>query len=97
MYDEEDSSDEELTRDKNFSDSPDFSQKANAMKYQQEPAQFGMVSVSRLASPPHFGQVVFTNSGITERGDSPVQGGDSGRQRVRAGVPPDGRGVVKAW
>src|SRR6266478_4289744 len=30
-----------------------------------------MVSVSRRAGPPHFGQVVFTNSGVDARGDSP--------------------------
>src|SRR6267378_6125449 len=30
-----------------------------------------MVSVSRLAGPPHFGQVVFTNSGVAASGDPP--------------------------
>src|SRR5450432_3825296 len=30
-----------------------------------------MVSVSRRAGPPHFGQVVFTNSGVDASGDSP--------------------------
>ena len=40
-------------------------------KYQQEPAHWGMVSVSRWAGPPHLGQVVFTQSVILERGDSP--------------------------
>ena len=31
-----------------------------------------MVSVSRFAGPPHFGQVVFTQSVIRASGDSPV-------------------------
>jgi hypothetical protein len=31
-----------------------------------------MVSVSRWAGPPHFGQVVLTNSGTRASGDSPV-------------------------
>src|SRR6266481_9558350 len=31
-----------------------------------------MVSVSRRASPPHFGQVVLTNSGVDASGDSPI-------------------------
>jgi len=30
-----------------------------------------IVSVSRRAGPPHFGQVVFTNSGELASGDSP--------------------------
>src|SRR5713226_2857 len=30
-----------------------------------------MVSVSRRAGPPHFGQVVFTNSGVAASGDPP--------------------------
>ena len=40
-------------------------------KYQEEPAHWGMVSVSRLAGPPQWGQVVFTQSVILLRGDSP--------------------------
>ena len=36
-----------------------------------EPAHWGMVSVSRLAGPPQQGQVVFTQSVILLRGDSP--------------------------
>ena len=32
------------------------------MKYQLEPAQLGIVSVSRFAGPPHLGQVVFIQS-----------------------------------
>ena len=40
-------------------------------KYQLEPAHWGMVSVSRLAGPPQQGQVVFTQSVILLRGDSP--------------------------
>ena len=32
------------------------------MKYQFESMNVSMVSVSRLAGPPHFGQVVFTNT-----------------------------------
>src|SRR6202011_4653677 len=31
-----------------------------------------MVSVSRFAAPPHFGQTVFTNSGVLASGDSPI-------------------------
>ena len=31
-----------------------------------------MVSVSRRAAPPHFGQGVFTNSGVAANGDSPI-------------------------
>jgi hypothetical protein len=31
-----------------------------------------MVLVSRFAGPPHFGQVVFTQSAMFARGDSPV-------------------------
>src|SRR5437762_13245028 len=31
-----------------------------------------MVSVSRRAGPPHFGQAVFTNSGVAASGDSPM-------------------------
>src|SRR5207245_8940667 len=30
-----------------------------------------IVSVSRRAGPPHFGQVVFTNSGVAASGDPP--------------------------
>ena len=41
------------------------------MKYQEEPAHWGMVSVSRWAGPPQWGQVVLTQSVITDRGDSP--------------------------
>ena len=37
--------------------------------------QLGMVSVSRRASPPQWGQVVFTNEEIAERGYSPVSVG----------------------
>ena len=40
-------------------------------KYQLEPAHWGIVSVSRLAGPPQQGQVVFTQSVILLRGDSP--------------------------
>ncbi len=40
-------------------------------KYQLDPAHWGMVSVSRLAAPPQQGQVVFTQSVILDRGDSP--------------------------
>ena len=31
-----------------------------------------MVSVSRRAGPPHFGHVVFTNSGTLASGDWPL-------------------------
>ena len=41
------------------------------MKYQLDPAHWGMVSVSRVAGPPQHGQVVFTQSCMTDRGDSP--------------------------
>ena len=40
-------------------------------KYQEDPAHWGMVSVSRLAGPPQQGQVVLTQSVILDRGDSP--------------------------
>src|SRR5215510_2882955 len=41
-------------------------------KYQEESTNVSMVSVSRLAVLPHFGQVAFTNSGTFFKGDSPV-------------------------
>ena len=45
------------------------------IKYQEEPAHCGMVSVSRLAGPPQCGQVVFTQSVMAASGDSPVSVG----------------------
>ena len=44
-------------------------------KYQLEPAQFGIVSVSRLAGPPQTGHLVLTHALIAARGDSPVSVG----------------------
>src|SRR5881398_1753115 len=41
-------------------------------KYQDESTNVSIVSVSRVAGPPHFGQLVFTNSGTLFKGDSPV-------------------------
>ena len=40
-------------------------------KYQDEPAHWGMVSVSRLAGPPQQGQVVLTHSVWRASGLSP--------------------------
>ena len=40
-----------------------------------EPAHWGMVSVSRLAGPPHLGQVVLTQSVIAASGAFAVVGG----------------------
>ena len=40
-------------------------------KYQLEPAHWGMVSVSRLAGPPHFGQAQLTKLSMRARGDWP--------------------------
>src|SRR5437867_3830637 len=39
--------------------------------YQDESTNVSIVSVSRRAGPPHFGQVVFTNSGVAAKGDPP--------------------------
>ena len=47
----------------------------NLKKYQDDPAQLGIVSVSLLAGPPHFGQVVLTKLSILASGDSPVSVG----------------------
>ena len=44
-------------------------------KYQEDPAHWGMVSVSRWAGPPQQGQVVFTQSVMAARGDSPLSVG----------------------
>ena len=41
-------------------------------KYHEDPAHWGMVSVSRWAGPPQHGQVVLTQSVILASGDSPV-------------------------
>src|SRR5262245_23300500 len=40
-------------------------------KYQEESTNVSIVSVSRRAGPPHFGQVVFTNSLTWASGESP--------------------------
>src|SRR6202795_58188 len=40
-------------------------------KYQEESTNVSIVSVSRRAGPPHFGHVVFTNSGVAASGDPP--------------------------
>ena len=40
-------------------------------KYQAESTNVSMVSVSRLAGPPHRGQVTFTNDSSLARGDIP--------------------------
>src|SRR5437870_1179904 len=45
---------------------------AKRRKYHEEQANPPIVSVSRFAGPPHVEQVVWTNSGILARGDSPV-------------------------
>src|SRR3990167_5210836 len=45
--------------------------KRYARKYHEEPAQFGMTSVSLFAGPPHRKHSVFTKSLILARGDSP--------------------------
>ena len=56
-------------------------------KYQDEPAHWGMVSVSRTAGPPQQGQVVLTQSVWRARGLSPSGPGSkstmSGRVRGR--------------
>ena len=44
-------------------------------KYQEEPAHWGMVSVSRSAGPPQWGQVVSTQLRMAAMGDSPVSVG----------------------
>src|SRR5664280_3052848 len=44
----------------------------NRRKYQDESTKVSMVSVSRVAGPPHTGQVVLRNSWLVARGDSPV-------------------------
>ena len=44
-------------------------------KYQEDPAHWGIVSVSRFAGPPQQGQVVFTQSVIAASGDSPLSVG----------------------
>src|SRR6185436_19914195 len=41
-------------------------------KYHDEPAHWGIVSVSRFAGPPQLGQRVFTQSWMAANGDSPV-------------------------
>ena len=43
----------------------------NRRKYQEEPAHWGMVSVSRFAGPPHLGQVQFRKDSMRARGDWP--------------------------
>ena len=47
----------------------------NLKKYQLDPAQLGIVSVSLLAGPPQFGQVVLTQSVMFARGLSPFSVG----------------------
>ncbi len=44
-------------------------------KYQEEPAHWGMVSVSRFAGPPQCGHVVFTQSVMDASGESPLSVG----------------------
>ena len=59
----------------NFSGSPSDSLFFGSMyrrKYQELPAQFGIVSVSLMAGPPQFGQIVLTQLSIEASGDSPV-------------------------
>jgi hypothetical protein len=63
---------DKFTREGFLADSTIKSGDVNFKKYQQLPAQFGMVSVSRFASPPQFGHAVFTKSLIFDNGDSPV-------------------------
>ena len=42
------------------------------MKYHDESTNVSMVSVSRLALPLHFGQLVFTNFSESASGELPV-------------------------
>ena len=44
---------------------------AKRKKYQEEQTNVSIVSVSRFAVPPHFGQVVFTKSGFVPSGEVP--------------------------
>ena len=55
-----------------------------------------MVSVSRLAAPPHLGQVVLTNFSLYFRGDSPVglNSASSGRSTGRSF---SGTGTMPQW
>src|SRR5437879_3480928 len=39
--------------------------------YQDESTNVSIVSVSRRAGPPHFGQIVFTNSGVDASSEPP--------------------------
>ena len=48
---------------------------AKRRKYHDEQAKPSSVSVSRSAGPPHFGQVVLTNSGTLASGERPVPEG----------------------
>src|SRR3989338_6686210 len=45
---------------------------AYRIKYHEEPAQLGIVSVSLFAGPLHLGQAALTHSVICAKGDSPV-------------------------
>ena len=43
----------------------------NLRKYQEESTKVSIVSVSRLAAPPHFGQDTFTQSDAPPSGEVP--------------------------
>jgi hypothetical protein len=48
-----------------------FDGSAKRRKYQDESTNVSMVSVSRLAGPPHVGHFTFTHSGTCASGESP--------------------------
>src|SRR5450631_3432285 len=66
----------------------------NLRKYHDESTKVSMVSVSRVAGPPHTGQVVWRNSGLVANGDSPVgrnstsSGASTGNWSVGTGTMP---------
>ena len=43
----------------------------NRRKYHDESTKVSIVSVSRLAGPPHIGHLTLTNSGTCASGESP--------------------------
>ncbi len=62
-------------------------------KYHDESTKVSMVSVSRVAGPPHTGQVVFKNSGLVANGDSPV-GRNSTSSGASTGSSSTGTGTM---
>src|SRR5439155_15627977 len=62
--------------------------------YHDESTNVSIVSVSRRAGPPHFGQVTFTNSGVDASGDSPIPvsfgfgGNSTGKSLSATGIIP---------